>query len=283
MDRALINVPYTARLTVYAGSNAADPTPDTATIEVVRADGTNVVPAGTATINDVDPGVFAFNFTNVHMSQLDLLELRWTVTAGGLPATFRTYVEVAGGSFCSLAAMKTVFSASTDDELAALRASAEQRIEKACGRAFVPRFAVETHALSRSRVRLWWPDVRRVRFVRTTTRQLSQTQLDNLLVVASGRILGLSSSGGCGGVVTIGYEYGWDFPPEEVREATPALAQQASTVSSDPNEARIIRREADNQVVAYATPSNITTSTSSAVTSPVLAALVQAYGRVMVA
>lgn len=255
MDRALYSAPYTARITFYSGSTPTDPSPDTATIEVVRSDGTVLVTAGQAVVNDTasGAGVFSYTFTPTQLTLLDVLELRWTATVGGQSTKLRSYVEVVGGFLCTLADLKLDFATSTDAQLALIRTAAEQRLEDACRRAFVPRFKKETRT-SRSRFRLSWSPVRALRFAEVNGANITSGQLAQLNVTPAGLVVGLPRSNTTFSLIRVGYEHGMDFPSEVIREAVLLTAQETFSVELD--DALVVRREADNQSITYASPTS---------------------------
>lgn len=278
MERALQGAPFTSRVTFYVGSTGTNPSPDTATIEVVRANGLVLVTAGTATLNDTvtGNGVFAFTFTPVQLAELDVLELRWTATVSGQLTTLKTYLEVAGGFLCTLAAIKDKFPTKTDSELADIRTAAEERLENACRRAFVPRLEVETRSY-RTRLRLSWPNVRVIRFASVSGVALSSNQISNLNLTVGGLVLGLPGPSTIGySKITVGYEHGEDYPDEVIREGVVLVAEE--TFTEDSQEALVVRREADNQSVSFATPSS-----SGTFRHPLLRRIVRDYAGPLVA
>lgn len=278
MDRALQGAPYTSRITFYTGSTGTDPSPDSAKIEVIRADGTVLVAANTSTVNDTasGAGVFAYTFTPTQLVNLDILELRWTATVSGQVTTLKTFVEVVGGFLCSLADLKVVFPTKTDAELASVRTATEQRIENACRRAFVPRLASEIRTV-RPRMRLAWPDIRLIRFASIGGVAISSTLVANLNITAGGTVIGLPGPTAIGlQRVEIGYEHGADYPDEQIREAMLLAAEE--TFTEDSQEALIVRREADNQSVSFASPSS-----SGSFRHPLLKRIVRDYAAPLVA
>jgi hypothetical protein len=246
MNRALVNAPYTLEATLYQGSTATNPAPDSATVTVTRADGTVVLTDGAT--NDTGTGTFSRTLTSAQMSLLDTLEARWTMTVGAETATLVTHTEVVGGFLCTLAEIKTLFPTATDDEAAQIRTAAEQRLEQAVG-AQVPRYAYETKQ-ARGMLRL---NNNRVRTVRSLVVDGADYSVDGLVLADSVVYLSRSRSSGWYAPVSIGYEFGEDYPSEVVREAVKLAARETFTTSSD---GRVIRREADGQAVTYASPSS---------------------------
>lgn len=250
MNRALVNAPYTLEATLYQGSTATDPAPDSATVTVTRADGTVVIADGGT--NATGTGTFARTLTAAQMSLLDTFTAAWTMTVGAESTTLVTHTEVVGGFLCPLADLKAAFPTADDTELARVRTVAEQRLEAAIG-AQVPRYALERHT-ARRRLRVEHGPVRVVRSLDVDGYAYGVSALD-ALVLADSTIYFSSRLGGraCYGPVTIGYEFGRDYPSEVVREAMRLVAAETFDTSSD---GRVIRREADGQAVTYASPSS---------------------------
>lgn len=249
MNRTLQNTPYTATVTMYAGSVASDSAPDAATVVVTRSDGTTVT-SGTAL--DTGTGVYSFPMTPAQMSVLDVMRFRWTTTVGGNPTTVDTFVEVVGGFLCTLFDLKTVLTGESDNALADARTAAEERLEGACRVAFVPRFRRETRRChSYGTVRLSMTYIRTVRSVTINGIALTSPQLA-LLTVGTKTISGLNC--GVGTNVTVGYEHGFDYPEEDCRTAVMAVARETATSSG--GSGRVVRQEADNVAVTYASPTS---------------------------
>jgi hypothetical protein len=87
--------------TFLTGSTATDPTPDTATVTVTRADGTTFVP--TASVDNSATGVASITFTPAETALLDRWTLTWTATFGGQAQTYKDTVEVAGDVLFTIA------------------------------------------------------------------------------------------------------------------------------------------------------------------------------------
>jgi hypothetical protein len=259
MNRALVNAPYTLEATLFSGTTPTDPAPDVATVEVVRADGTVVLAAGSAT-NNTGTGTFARTLTSAQMALLDTLEVRWSTTVGSEPVTLRTHVEVVGGFLCSLVDLGEEFAQASGEDaadylarLARIRTVAEQRLEAACRQAFVPRYALETSRMARRRLRLNHAPVREIRSLSIDGQAYGASTIDALQWGAGGALYLVPTSGGWWGATTVGYEHGHDFPDERVREAVLAVARETFSESAD---GRVVRREADGQAVTYASPSS---------------------------
>src|SRR4051794_38233928 len=102
MDRVQKGSSVTITHTFTVDGVATDPSPVTATVEVVRDDGSVVVVAGASTVH-VGTGKFTFTLTPTHTALLDILTARWTATFAGQPQTVETQVEVVGGFLFTLA------------------------------------------------------------------------------------------------------------------------------------------------------------------------------------
>lgn len=249
MNRTLQNTPYTASVTLYAGTVATDATPDSATVVVTRADGTAVTSGSAA---EGGTGKYNFSMTPTQMALLDTLRFHWTATIGGNPSTVDTFVEVTGGFLCTLGDMATVVAGASDDVLAAERTAAEQRLEGACRVAFVPRYRRETRRChTYGAVRVAMPYIRALRSISINGIVLSQNQLA-LVTIGTRMLSGLNCPVGAN--VIIGYEHGLDYPEEGCREAVIAVAREHTTSSTSAG--RVVREEADNVAVTYASPSS---------------------------
>ena len=203
LERVHQNTPLTLQWQPTEGGVAVDP--GTVTIGITRADGSVLVAAGTATSGS-GTSPRTYNLTTTHTALLDTLKVTWTGTLkGALPS----YVEVVGGFLCSLDDLEAPFPSADAAERADIRTAAEERLEGACGKAFVPRFAYESK-YSYRRLRLAWPNVRAVRSLSVNGIAYSQQQIETLFS-PNGTFL-WPYTGRLGGHVTIGYEHGEDYP-----------------------------------------------------------------------
>lgn len=246
MDRILQNTAGSIGVEVYVADTLTDPSPDSATVQIDRADGTNLVPAGTSAIN-VGTGEFAYNLTPAQTALLDRLTAYWTVTLSGQVQTLKTRHEIAGEFLVSAAALRADSAledqaAYPDKVLTALRAKAERALEQACGVAFVPRYEYErVYAPEGDWLPVRW---RRVRAVRTLDGAASTASL------RGGAIRWTSSYDAAD--VTIGYEHGHDFPPPETDRVVGRLVRHYAIDS--PLDDRALRLDADNGSWVMATP-----------------------------
>lgn len=224
------------------------------------SDGSTVVSAGSA-VGTGNTGQVMYTLSTVQTALLDRLKATWTGTVGSQAQTVVTYVDVVGGFLISLADLKALYPSKTADEWAFIRAVAEDRLEGACGMAFVPRFRLDTVGRPRWRggwgaVRLPFDDVRAIRSVTQRYHGVTYTWTVAQLAVADIRgplLRGPFSSGW--GEVTVGYEHGLDAPGNEAMQVALLVAQEEFPTSGTARDARIIRQESDNQAVLYAAPS----------------------------
>lgn len=218
----LVRVLKTAQVTLShtfyvdeVATDAAGPV----TYSIKRLDGTAVA-SGTATHPG---GAGIYQATVPAQSQLDTLTLDWTGTVGGASVTARDIVEVVGGFLFGLSearAQPPVLDSTRypTARLASKRISVEQECEEICGQAFVPRFA-RVALTATGGVGMVLPSVR-VRALRAVTVDGVSQSLTGLTVTPSGVVTGgywpdrwpLST-------IVFEYEHGWEYPPEDLREA----------------------------------------------------------------
>jgi hypothetical protein len=244
LERILQLTPGTLSQQWYEAGLVVDP--GTVTITITRADGTALVTAAATT--GTGTSARTYNLTTTHTALLDRLTVTWASTLKG---TLTSYLEVVGGFLVSLADLGTVLTGKTAAQLADKRTAIEQRLEKELGYAVVPRYTLESRRARDGVVATRLP-LRAVRSISTTsasvTTPYSAAQLSALT---------LESWGVCGvwsrGPVTIGYEHGEDFPDSDIAEAALLLADEAYGSALD---GRVVRQEADNMAVTYASPSS---------------------------
>lgn len=251
MDRIQQGIASTITVTLYRDGTAENPSPDSATVRIARADGTELV-AETAAIDD-GTGVFAYTLSPTQTATLDTLTAAWTVEFDGVAQTVSTTVEIVGGFLVSLHELADVLTSLTQAELAEKRVKIEQRLEKALGYACVPRYSLETR-YSRAGDILTRHGLRAVRSL-TVLRPnmadwtLTAGQLANLSVEPWG-VRGVPACG----AVRIGYEHGHDYPDSDITEAALLLADEAYGTSGV--DGRVISQSADNMAVTYASASS---------------------------
>lgn len=251
MDRILVNGSAELRVTFYVSAVATDPAPDTATVTITHGDGTalatNVAATPVPASLTVPAGTFSYSLAAVSNARLDRLTVAWTSALGTVP----TIVEVAGGFLVSSATMLGLY----PDELQAVRDARridiEQRLEGACGVAFVPRYERENvTVLRRGRARLKWGAIRKIRSATVRGVAYSAEQIAALDVnFAQGQVWGLPPSR-LHGDVTLEYEHGADFLAADARMA--AYDALVETFGPDKVDGRVILKQVDRVAVQYA-------------------------------
>lgn len=203
--------------------------PGVVTVEVVRADGTPVVAAGTATGGTGD-APRTVTLTPPQTADLDLLTCTWKNTDGVTVGS--TVVHVVGGVYASLKEIRArdrVLSDPGTDAVATLRrarSEAEHQFEKTMGQAFVPRFDVaRLNGSGRATLTLPWAALRRVRYVRVWSgRTFTSLSVDEVAAIRDNEA-GIAvrpdwSVWPWGRAnIEIGYEHGHDVPPPDLQRA----------------------------------------------------------------
>jgi hypothetical protein len=143
VQRILQNTSADLPAVVTVAETGTDPTPDSATVTITRADGTVVVQDAVA--NNGMNGGFVYPLSPAQTALLDTLTAVWTFTYGGLVQQLRTQAEVVGGYHFTLGQLRQLAPLSdastyTTAKLIEARTLAETTIEQECGRAFVPRY-----------------------------------------------------------------------------------------------------------------------------------------------
>lgn len=262
---ALVRVLRTAQVvlshTFYVDETATDATGAVA-VAVKRLDGT-AVSSGNA--SGPSP-TGTYSYTIPAQSQVDTLTVDWTATVAGASVTARDFIEVVGGYIFGLAEARaqppalslTKYSTAT---LAQRRIGVEQECEEICGQAFVTRFArvaftLDDNSYSASTSKLTLPHIG-VRTLRAVSVAGVAQSLTGLSVSSSGVLRGLSWSGSVTGTVVIAeYEYGMDYPPEDLRDAC-MLRLRSRLAPGDTNvpQRALSFSVADGGVYRLATPS----------------------------
>lgn len=247
MDRVLRSTPATLSIAFEVDGVGTDPSPDSATVTIMRADGTPVVTAAAATGGA--GGSFSYALSAAQMSVLDTLTATWVSALG----TATTTVEVVGGFLFSISQARRRRPLSDPvayplDDLLEARVFAEQELEDACGAAFVPRYALETIvARGQHAVRLAH---RRVRVIRSVSIDgavmnagyLAALRIEHGQLLSTGR---WSRWPWDSAQIVIGYEHGYDTPPQGAGLAALDLARDrllsdAGSSTIDPRATRII-------------------------------------------
>lgn len=255
-QRILRGVTATLQVTLVDQYGTAADAAGAVTVHVTRGDGTDVLPAGTATTHGAT-GIYTVALTPAQTASLDLLTAVWSDAGDG--STTTTLIDIAGGFFFSIADVRNFDAGLTagkfpDAVVLAKRQQVEDECEWICDVAFVPRYRrVVLNGSGESTLNL--PDnmIRTVRSVRTYTApttytSFTATQLAALDLADPNGIITRTESGayfpeGRGNTV-IEYEHGYDRPPSDLAEASlfrirnvlnrpttgvPDTAQQVST------------------------------------------------------
>lgn len=201
------------------------------TVRVQRADGTDLLAAGTAT-TDGTGGVYTVALTSAQTADLDLLTATWSEDDQERAVTLH---EIVGGVYFTVAQARIADASIAvekygDEAVRDARTEVEQQCEAIVGVALVPRYArVAVDAHAGGWVVLPNRQVRSIRTVSTvltdgsleawTTDRVSQLHLDHRLE------LGIGS-----GRVVVEYEHGLDRPPADlVKAAIQHTRHQLST------------------------------------------------------
>lgn len=201
------------------------------TVQVDKADGTNVLPAGSPTTDPVGAGTYQRSVTAPQTAALDVLSAVWS--DAGDASTHRTLHEIVGGFYFSAAELRA-FDDTLEDttkyptaKIQAVRREVEEECELITGTAWVPRYR-RTRLSGKGIDSLLLPDwaPRTIRSVRaysdaTTYTAFTAAELAALDPAEHGEITRLD-----GAVWTMGtqnlvveYEHGFDRPPADLRHA----------------------------------------------------------------
>lgn len=200
------------------------------TVGVTRADGTELVAAGTAT-GGASSAPRTLALTAAQTALLDILTVTWT--DAGDSSTHTTYVEVVGGFYFSLAEARASDAALQNADkypdalIIATRREVEEEFERICGVSFVPRYRREVvSGPGRSTLLLERHPARTIRAVWTysdaddyiawTSDELATLVLDDwgLLTSRTGVAFGYGQRN-----LAVAYEHGMTRPPAEVKRA----------------------------------------------------------------
>lgn len=256
MERVLQGRSATISMTFTVDGVPTNPSPDSATVEILRADGTVLVAPTAATESGV--GKFDFQLTPTHTAQLDTLTVRWRATFSGQQQTIEDLVEVAGGFLFSIAAArrkKPLDNAAkyTDALLAWARTVAEQAIEDECGVAFVPRYARErVHGRGRDTI-LLKPRLRAVRSVSIDGSPVIGNPLAELVPDPVGELYRPAGWPRGRGNVIVGYEHGYDQAPGRISNAAILLAKQF-LIDSQIDDRALRVTDPDGRETVYSAP-----------------------------
>jgi len=235
-------------------------TGETVTVEVLRADGTVLKAAGTATTETGTTGVYKVALTAAQAT-LDLLVATWSVAS---VVRAMTYHEVVGGVYFSVEQLRAAEPTMVGDptlDLVALRDDVEVEFESITEVAWVPRYQ-RVRLDGTGTTRLGLPDARprsnadgsaAVRSVRvyssvTTYTSFTATELASLWVVGVREIHrrdgGVFAAGH--GNIVIDYEHGYDAPAPDLRRAALRRARTRRNMSTKGIPDRAISFTAEN-------------------------------------
>lgn len=200
------------------------------TAKVNRADGTEVLPAGTATENP-SAGVYTVDITAAQNSLLDLLTVTWT--DAGDDSTHTSHHEVVGGYYFTIAEARASDPILVDTakypnaEITRYRQIVEEECEFICAVAFVPRYR-RVRLDGAGLQSLYIPDLypRTIRSVRnysdvTTYTALTADELSAIVLTTSGELWRSNGPFSYGNNnLIVDYEYGHDAPPSDLKEAS---------------------------------------------------------------
>lgn len=196
------------------------------TVRVQRADGTDIVAAGSSTIGS---NPYSRALAPALTATLDLLTATWTDANTG--ATRTTLHDIVGGVYITVADLRAWDPAisqqvADDTTVRTRRTSAEQELELITGVAWVPKYRRLTlDGTGDQTLTLDDPAVRTVRSVRVYTGPASFTtynagQLAKVIVNADGTLTRIDDvfDQGTGNVI-VEYEHGHNRPPEDLLDA----------------------------------------------------------------
>jgi hypothetical protein len=224
MNRILQNTAPTISESWYEDGNLVDP--GVVTIGIARDDGTVVVAAGTAT-DGTGAAARSYDLALANTAALGGLTATWVSPTKG---TLTTRIEVVGGFYFTISEALAIpdLADKTPSEIAAVRTLAEQAFEDAAGVAFVPRYErVDVTPTRDALIGLPKSPVRAIHDVTEVT-SLGGSAVTVPLSAVGYTTDGIYRPGGWTVVphgVTVGYEYGRDFPPERVKRAVLLLAK----------------------------------------------------------
>ena len=200
------------------------------TVRVQKADGTDLITAGSSTTTGSSTGVYTRTITATQTALMNVLTATWTDASTG--ATRRTLHEISGGFFFPISAARvapwSIGTSKADDvALRNYRRIVEDECEKITGVGWVPRYArCVVSGNDEPAIVVPFTPVRSVRSVRqytdgTTYTSLSATELGNLAISADGTITRVDGNVFDDGTenIVVEVEYGADQPPPDLLDA----------------------------------------------------------------
>lgn len=160
---------------------------------------------------------------------LDTYDVVWTAKVDTATVQFRSAFETCGGFLFSAADFRRLqpdLASRSATLIAAARYVAEERIERACGCAFVPRGQrEELTGDGTSTLLLLWPDVCAIYSLAVDGTELSEDELA-ALTIAPGGIVRRDTVFPDGASIRVHYRHGSASPPAPVRQAAVTLAAE---------------------------------------------------------
>ena len=233
MDRLRQVASGTYHLEVEAALESGALVTPAAPLTVAITDGAGAARLAPTAAIAITDGI-AYEAAAALLPALDLYACTWTGTVAGAAKEWQTRLELCGGYLFEVADLRAFDDAFADPvkypdaRIRAKRTAAEQRLEKACHVAFVPR-ARRLLTVGSGSSAIGLPDnaVRRVVSLAVDGALMSADELTTLDVREWGRIGrtdGLTFADGA--LVSVFYEHGQDFPDEPVAEAAKLLTRE---------------------------------------------------------
>lgn len=249
MDRFLVNTPITLSNAFREDGVVVDP--GAVTVTITRANGTAVVTGGTASGSGA--AARTYSLTAAQNNLLDTYTATWVSAT----RTMVTYAEVVGGYLFSTAALDSLLQTPSNYTAAqkfAVRTRVENDIEKAIGWTYVPRYAYETvNAPAYGNLYLSHQPLRALRSVETRSGTTWTTVTTGYYDYSANALTGYSWPYGYRNV-RVGYEYGEDYPPQDVSDAA-ALWAKTRLVQGPVDDRELQRFIGDTgAVVSLSTP-----------------------------
>lgn len=203
------------------------------------------VDAGAATVT---AGVLSYLVAADKVAKLDTYQVTWTGSVGGVASTWRESFEVVGGHLFEVADIRTRVREAADATrypaalIRAYRVAAEQRFERSCRCAFVPRGR---------RAKLTGEDAAPVLLPDPLAREIYSISVDGVLMTAEDlaqvrldkAVSAIVYGWRRGSVLDVHYTHGEDSPPEPVRAAVITLAADGMLPNSTPSRATAVTTE----------------------------------------
>lgn len=247
MARQRIIAGTAATLTWQAVDQDGEPAdPGTTTVGVVDSTGTTVIASGTATTTSGTTRTVV-----IAAQDIDTLTVTWT----GATATGTTYVDVVGGAYFTVAALRAAHKAVsgveyTSAHIVAARQVVETVFERAALTAFVPRLTVVRAHDGFAAIR----GVKRVRWAQSADYSPWVYEEDTADLALSTRIVddGVICSTG---YRQLGVVHGYDQPPSDIYRHALMYAKHLLTETTSGVDMRVLAlQDVDGTLAQLATP-----------------------------